>query len=813
MHFRGFGASEWINLDSELVLFFGPNGYGKTSLAEAIEWLVYGKTRRREKGDDYNRIEYRGSYRNAHAPDSEATSVSARVRLRDGTEHTLERILTVGVYGADDVSQLRIDGTEASLGSIGVDAKEVFYPVIVQHGLQDFIHTRPIDRRNVISAALGLELLVQFKSAFEQGRNSFRNSPPASVNAALNRIRQVGSRLDILPALASLRDRWASDQYEPVRDYREVLEQVRVTLGGDTSTTDDNALVRLRARKRIVSAAVFDIDVIRPAADQDRLLQYLEQARSRADGELESLREAATKFLRQATSAYREELFRFWEQGLQLVTDRQDDLCPMCENLTLTAAKKAELLGRIRSNEAYRSAFRALESSAQNAVRAVSSLCDAVGALARPDLSEGQKRILQTLFQDDPTQITPLIKAVEECLSVKKSASTGYTRLVELLRRTLGRVENGRAKNRMVASVDAMRKRITERHSVLVGVWKRYPAEFAGADSQIVGRISSTEAVRDIDTLIELIEVREDVEVLAVFQRLLREMLEDLRSVEEFIQSKQTEMFSSRGTEIQGWYDDMCPGADVRYSGMEAVTDAIKLYAESFGQRINAAPCLSQCQLNCVGLSVYLMRATSPDSPFGFVILDDPVQSMDDEHCESFIANVIGKLLENNGKQVIVLTHLDAITDRLRVLHRHRRILRYRIDHYDRSGPSIATYDSLDRELREIASLSDGNEDNRKLAVQKLRPSIERIVRELHLKEVGTSLDASYSSATAAQLLTAFRQIPNTTPPEHQGLRDTVMFADPSHHTEDGWQVPMKPQIIPHVDRLRQLARTKGLIQ
>jgi hypothetical protein len=162
---------------------------------------------------------------------------------------------------------------------------------------------------------------------------------------------------------------------------------------------------------------------------------------------------------------------------------------------------------------------------------------------------------------------------------------------------------------------------------------------------------------------------------------------------------------------------------------------------------------------------------------------------------------------------VIVLTHLDPITDRLRVLHRHRRILRYRIDHYDRGGPSIATYDPLDRELREIASLADGNEDNRKLAVQKLRPAIERIVRELHLKEVGAPLDASYSNATAAQLLTAFQQIPNTTPQEHQGLRDTVTFADPSHHTEDSWQVPTKPQIVPHVDRLRQLARTKRLIQ
>ena len=282
--------------------------------------------------------------------------------------------------------------------------------------------------------------------------------------------------------------------------------------------------------------------------------------------------------------------------------------------------------------------------------------------------------------------------------------------------------------------------------------------------------------------MIALIEARKDVQVLALFQDLLDGTLEDLRSVEEFIQSKQRELFSSRGSEIQAWYDEMCPGADVRYSGMEAVTDAIKFYAESFGQRINAAPCLSQSHLNCLGLSVYLMRATSPDTPFGFVVLDDPVQSMDDQHCESFIANVIGKLLEDHEKQVIVLSHLGAVTDRIRVLQQHRPILRYRIDQYDRHGPSITTYHRLDRELREICNLTEGNEDNRKLAVQRLRPLIEHIVRELHLKETGTRLDSSYSNVTAPELLRAFQRIPNTTPQEYQGLRDTVNFADPSHH-------------------------------
>ena len=58
-NFRGFGsAGAPIALDADLILMFGPSGFGKTSLAEAIEWLFYGTTRRRLRGDSYSKNEY-----------------------------------------------------------------------------------------------------------------------------------------------------------------------------------------------------------------------------------------------------------------------------------------------------------------------------------------------------------------------------------------------------------------------------------------------------------------------------------------------------------------------------------------------------------------------------------------------------------------------------------------------------------------------------------------------------------------------------------------------------------------------------------
>jgi len=63
---RGFNDEQPIEFDAKLVIYYGPNGSGKTSIGEAIEWLLYGKTLKRVKGDEISKREYAGSYRNTH---------------------------------------------------------------------------------------------------------------------------------------------------------------------------------------------------------------------------------------------------------------------------------------------------------------------------------------------------------------------------------------------------------------------------------------------------------------------------------------------------------------------------------------------------------------------------------------------------------------------------------------------------------------------------------------------------------------------------------------------------------------------------
>ncbi|MFF7901554.1 AAA family ATPase [Streptomyces sp. NPDC007920] len=63
---------------------------------------------------------------------------------------------------------------------------------------------------------------------------------------------------------------------------------------------------------------------------------------------------------------------------------------------------------------------------------------------------------------------------------------------------------------------------------------------------------------------------------------------------------------------------------------------------------------MSQGELHSLALSLFLPRAAIADSPFGFVVIDDPVQSMDPAKVDG-LAQVLDEL--GRDRQVVVFTH------------------------------------------------------------------------------------------------------------------------------------------------------------
>ena len=74
---------------------------------------------------------------------------------------------------------------------------------------------------------------------------------------------------------------------------------------------------------------------------------------------------------------------------------------------------------------------------------------------------------------------------------------------------------------------------------------------------------------------------------------------------------------------------------------------------------------MSQGELHSLALSLFLPRATLSESPFRFVVIDDPVQSMDPARVDG-----LARALEETGRtrQVIVFTHDERLPDAVRRL-------------------------------------------------------------------------------------------------------------------------------------------------
>nr|MBA2725966.1 hypothetical protein [Actinomycetota bacterium] len=81
---------------------------------------------------------------------------------------------------------------------------------------------------------------------------------------------------------------------------------------------------------------------------------------------------------------------------------------------------------------------------------------------------------------------------------------------------------------------------------------------------------------------------------------------------------------------------------------------------------------MSQGELNSLALSLFLPRASLPESPFRFVVIDDPVQSMDPARVDG-LARALEEVARE--RQVIVFTHDERLPDAIRHLQIEARVI------------------------------------------------------------------------------------------------------------------------------------------
>jgi hypothetical protein len=144
--------------------------------------------------------------------------------------------------------------------------------------------------------------------------------------------------------------------------------------------------------------------------------------------------------------------------------------------------------------------------------------------------------------------------------------------------------------------------------------------------------------------------------------------------VDYWIRTAREEIFAPIGKEVMTLWSILNPDADLKLTGIALAggtkirrTVALDLadgdVALPTGK--NSSAVLSTGQRNALSLATYLPRATQPGSPFGFLILDDPIHAFDTWRVR-YLARHLLTLAERF--QIVVFTHDDRLWRELRGL-------------------------------------------------------------------------------------------------------------------------------------------------
>lgn len=165
---------------------------------------------------------------------------------------------------------------------------------------------------------------------------------------------------------------------------------------------------------------------------------------------------------------------------------------------------------------------------------------------------------------------------------------------------------------------------------------------------------------------------------------------------------------------------------------------------------------VSQGELFSLALALFLPRATCDLSPFDFIVIDDPVQSMDPRKVEG-LARLLGKVAETH--QVVVFTHDTRLMDMLK-FHRIKATIR-EVRRARRSKVTIATCDDpVKRELGEARALVADSRITREI-LDEILPGQCRLALEAALLEAAQRklLSTGLGHARIADSIAEARQL------------------------------------------------------
>lgn len=656
--FRGFAEPCRLDLDADVLLIHGDNGSGKTSLVDALLWLFTGDVPRLAERAKGTRREA-DALVNCYAGDSARVCLS--VTTGDGRELTFER------RGSSKSHQL--DAWEG--GRKVADASELLsgaFGDFAEAQLAEAVQTWGILQQHAIGAALesGAALHQRLSAVIGLERiTAFADGASKTAKQLMNKRRQLGdvhkrltSQLGETRVQLRQEEETAEEPDAARRILAENVERAAADLPEGIRLSApppdlDTAAAQARRLTEVVEMAA------KAAADQDALAAA-QKAITVATGELE---EELAKLRLKAQEAVQSAPARVQLAGAALELLDGAGQCPACGQTVDEASLREHLTETL--NAAHETAAAAGE--AQQAVaKAQTQLLAAQEAEERAkQLEAGGEQSLGAL-RSALEQLTSL--EVDE----QRLAGSALSELAAALEQLL---------HQLRSAVDAASRDQS-------GVVARLRSEAQALEREVAraerDHIEAQDHWRRADML--------DKAAHRAAERIVEQALQQ-------IQPTFAEVFDRLTT--HSTFTELRAKQDIYYGNNQVVPDVVDRQ-----QRLAKNPMLvfSAGQLDVVALSYFLgLALNARDGALPFMVLDDPLQSMDVVNALGF-ADLCRRVREH--RQLIVTTHdrrfASLLARKLAPSEASARTIVHEFGGWTREGPSIV---SSEEPLAEVVPL------------------------------------------------------------------------------------------------------------
>ena len=757
--FRAFGTStQRIDIQAPLVIIAADNSQGKTSFAEALEFLFTGATTRRLLLGG-SPSEFEDSLRNVHLVDSYPVYVELGVEADDGSHRVMRRELTADYRGASDcTSRLTVDGTvRADVSSAGLPLSDppLSAPVLLEHTLRYAVSSRPGERSDYFKALLEVADLEVVKTEISSLLAERQSSPRHETLSSLSRL--VGLS-QFQSTVSPIRDATTDDQVEnALRNACHVIAPPEI--GAESESLADSAS-RLQVALQARQLQILPVAELSSQPPPELELHHL----SAGDGSLTV--DAAIDLFERIAAAYTErvrvvdtataEVLPLLRVALQTpriaaVTEETPVTCPVCQSPdAITAARVEAIRKEVASQQRLGDAKTSLETTVlelSNALQTIIRQASRAVPVAHRWSADMRTTHIQSSARlgVQEERLGALLSACDAVAMVQSELARLQTAVQNAVQPLTERLDLMRsidyeqieAVSRVARFVDAKLATLRDTHGDLAAEVEDFVAEVtpaleAGTDT------AGWTTLLDLTTQVPVITAalarqRNRSGATARLQRVAQE-------VDNGSQKVLDERLARMGGEIGRWWDFLRPDELTAFGAISRkgtgkryldVTAALAPQPTATGVVRNALAVFSNSQLNALGLAAFLARCTLMQAPI--VLLDDPVPGSDREHRSTFASSVVGALMDD-GRQVIVTTHDTELARQLHMNHQHLGVDEFQAVLSDpRDGTQVLkTGDEFERLMLDASSqMHSPLVANRRSAGNSLRIAAERLAKHV----------------------------------------------------------------------------------